>query len=134
MRTFLAAAASVALLAGCATESSTSNNSTRTASANERDDSLGNGISAVRRGDYARAEATLAAELKNDPNDPYANLNMGVLRAIQDRRDEALAFYQRAIENGEEAPINRTVTANGSVLAETTTVANVARENISRLQ
>ena len=119
MRTFLAAAASVALLAGCATESSTSNNSTRTASANERDDSLGNGISAVRRGDYARAEATLAAELKNDPNDPYANLNMGVLRAI---------------ENGEEAPINRTVTANGSVLAETTTVANVARENISRLQ
>lgn len=134
MRNVLAAIASIALLAGCAAESTTTNDSSATASARASENRVNSANSAIQAREYDRAEATLNAELAANPNDPYANLTMGVLRAIQDRRDEAMAFYQRAAENGEDAALSQTVTANGVVTSESTTVAKVARENMSRLQ
>ena len=129
MRKILVAAiASVALLGACA-DTSSGGNQKAAAEAS----SLSKGIDAFKAGQYAEAEANFQQALASDPNDPYANLNMGVLKALQGDDDAALAFYRAAAENGENSPLVQAVNANGRVVDAETTVAAVARGNIERL-
>lgn len=134
MRNVLAAVAAVALLAGCAVDNQNDGNNA-TSGESQRQASLSEAIEAIKARNYDSAEAILARILADNPNDPYANLNMGVLKAITDDKDAARQFYQVAIANGENAPMGVTTTANGTASATSgsTTVADIARGNVSRL-
>ena len=130
MRFMMIAVAAAALsLGACSpTTSETSNQQAVTES-----DRLSAGIEAFKAGDYAAAEAAFQQVLESDPRDPYANLNMGVLKAVQGDKAAALAFYRAAAENGENSPIVEVRNASGQSVSGDTTVAAVARGNIERL-
>lgn len=133
MRSVLVAAiVSVALLGGCSTGGGSSAK-TAGSGASQQQVQLDRAIAAIKARDYSEAETILTGILANTPNDPYANLTMGALKAIVDEKPAARQFYQVAIQNGGSAPIRQTVTANGTTNVVNTTVAAVARDNVSRL-
>jgi len=82
--------------------------------------------------DYSSARDQYASILAGDPNDPYANLNIGV--AYEELGDLAMAakHYQIAIANGAEAQILE-VAQDGKTAGRETTVAKVATENLARV-
>ena len=82
--------------------------------------------------DYASARAHYENVLADDPNDPYANLNIGV--AYEELGDNAMAakHYQLAVANGAEAPIMQ-VAQDGNTAGRNTTVKQVAQENLARI-
>lgn len=126
----VAAMAAAALLGGCASQS----DNAQVDEPSAESQMLAQGIDAFKAGDLAAAEASWNEILKRDPNDPYANLNMGALKAVTNRTEEAVAHYKLAAENGERSPIVQTVSRNGTTVNVDTTVSNVARENVSKLQ
>lgn len=82
--------------------------------------------------DYNSARAQYQSILAEDPDDPYANLNIGV--AYEELGDNAMAakHYQVAIANGAEAPIQE-VAQDGNKAGRSTTVKQVAQENLARI-
>jgi len=82
--------------------------------------------------DYSTARAAYESILAEDPNNPYANLNIGV--AYEELGDTAMAakHYQAAIANGAEAPITE-VAQDGNTAGRKTTVKQVATENLARV-
>lgn len=82
--------------------------------------------------DYSSARAQYESILAEDPNNPYANLNIGV--AYEELGDTSMAakHYQLAIANGAEAQIEE-VAQDGHTAARATTVKQVATENLARL-
>jgi len=82
--------------------------------------------------DYASARAAYESVLAEDPNNPYANLNIGV--AYEEMGDMAMAakHYQVAISSGAEAEIIE-VAQDGKTAERSTTVKQVATENLARI-
>ncbi len=128
-KSLVASIVGLALLGACAEPASTGNE--QQAAAGET--ALSSGIDSFKAGNYPEAEASFQKVLADDPTDPYANLNMGVLKAIQGDEDSAVAFYLAAIENGKDSPIVQVVNANGQQVSSESTVAAVAQNNIERL-
>lgn len=82
--------------------------------------------------DFSSARAKYESILAEDPNNPYANLNIGV--AYEELGDTTMAakHYQLAIANGAEAQIQE-VAQDGNTAGRATTVKQVATENLARL-
>ena len=82
--------------------------------------------------DYNAARAQYESILAENPNDPYANLNIGV--AYEELGDTAMAakHYQLAIANGGESEILE-VAQDGNSAGRSTTVKQVATENLAQL-
>ena len=82
--------------------------------------------------DYSAARASYESILAEDPNNPYANLNVGV--AYEELGDPAMAakHYQVAVANGAEAQILK-VAQDGNSAGRSTTVKQIAQENLVRL-
>ena len=82
--------------------------------------------------DYNAARAQYESILAEHPNDPYANLNIGV--AYEELGDTAMAakHYQVAVANGAEAPIQE-VAQDGNKAGRSTTVKQIAMENLARV-
>ena len=82
--------------------------------------------------DYSSARDQYASILAGDPNDPYANLNIGV--AYEELGDLAMAakHYQIAIDHGAEAEVIE-VAQDGKTTDRFTTVKAVATENLARV-
>jgi tetratricopeptide (TPR) repeat protein len=82
--------------------------------------------------DYNAARAQYESILAESPNDPYANLNIGV--AYEELGDNANAakHYQIAIANGAEAEIQQ-VAQDGQKASRRSTVKQVAEENLARI-
>lgn len=82
--------------------------------------------------DYASARAQYEAILAADPNNPYANLNIGVAYEQLGDMSMAAKHYQAAIASGKEAQIVE-VAQDGNTAERRTTVAKVAEENLTRV-
>ena len=82
--------------------------------------------------DYNAARAKYETILAEHPNDPYANLNIGV--AYEELGDNAMAakHYQIAIANGADSPIME-VAQDGKTAGDKTTVKQVAMRNLQRI-
>lgn len=128
-KVLVAAIAAVSLLGACETQ--TASDSAQPVSPERA--SLQSGLDAFKAGDLAGAERAFSDVLRSNPKDPFANLNMGAVKALTGRRDEAVAHYQVAIDNGEGVAVGSTVEAGGGVNNSITTVAEVARGNLDRL-
>lgn len=118
MRKFAVVSAILAglLLTGCA-----SNNS-----------ALDDGWKLIQSQDYAAAQAQYQAVLAENPNNPYANLNLGVAYEKLGDKASAAKYYQAAIANGKDAHIVA-VAEDGKVAERSTTVSKVAEENLAGL-
>lgn len=118
MRKFAVVSAILAglLLTGCA-----SNNS-----------ALDDGWKLIQAQDYAAAQAQYQAVLAENPNNPYANLNLGVAYEKLGDKASAAKYYQAAIANGKDAHIVA-VAEDGKVAERSTTVSKVAEENLAGL-
>ena len=92
------------------------------------------GLLAVKEGRLPAAEQHFNAALAEDPNDPYANLNLGMVKARTGRREEAIGHYQLAVANGKGKQIVALVRP-GSDQEEQFQgdVADVARRNLEKL-
>ena len=122
MRTLFASLVGAALLLGaCAPAEVTQSDLTK-------------GLQAIKEGRLPAAEQHFNAALAEDPNDPYANLNLGMVKARTGRREEAIGHYQLAIANGEGKQIVGLVRP-GSTDEEAFEgdVADVARRNLEKL-
>ena len=93
---------------------------------------LDDGWSMITAEDYASARAHYQSMLAEDPNNPYANLNLGVAYEEGDDNEMAAKHYQIAVANGKEALIQE-VAQDGNVAPRETTVAKVAQENLASL-
>ncbi len=102
------------LLAGCAGQS----------------EALDDGWSMITAEDYASARAHYQSMLAEEPNNPYANLNLGVAYEEGGDNEMAAKHYQIAVANGKEALIQE-VAQDGNVAPRETTVAKVAQENLA---
>jgi Flp pilus assembly protein TadD len=104
------------LLPGCASQSTT----------------LDEGWKLIKAEDYASARAHYQSALAENPDNPYANLNLGV--ALEELGDKEMAakHYQVAVANGKDARI-LVVAQDGSVAKRATTVSKVAEENLAGL-
>jgi Flp pilus assembly protein TadD len=100
------------------------------------------GLSAFATCDFEAAEATYAGLVAEHRLNLYYHLNLGAARDKLGQTDLAVAWYMKAIELGEAAPIATLVESDGcdtaaaaSSVDETvsTTVANLGRENLARL-
>ncbi|MEM7058341.1 MAG: hypothetical protein AAF557_12180 [Pseudomonadota bacterium] len=92
------------------------------------------GLEAIKKGELPAAEQHFNKILAENPNDAYANLNIGLLKARTGRREEAIGHYQLAAANGEDLPV-LSIVRPGEADAEpfTGTVADVARRNLANL-
>ena len=93
---------------------------------------LDDGWSLIAAQDYASAQAHYQTMLAEDPNNPYANLNLGVAYEELGDNEMAAKHYQIAVANGKEALIQE-VAQDGNVAPRETTVAKVAQENLASL-
>ncbi len=92
-------------------------------------EALDTGWTMIVEQDYGPARAHYKSMLAEDPNNPYANLNLGVAYEESGDNEMAAKHYQIAIANGKNARIG-TVTQDGNVAPRRTTVAKVAEENL----
>lgn len=92
------------------------------------------GLEAIKEGRLPAAEQHFNTILAENPNDAFANLNLGLVKATTGRREEAIGHYQLAVSNGEDIVVQSLVRP-GEAQTEniTTTVANVARRNLEKL-
>lgn len=133
MRSLLLATVTAVVLLGACSNGTGGSGNTAGSAASQQQAQLDRAIAAIKARNYGEAEGILNGILAGNPNDPYANLAMGALKAIVDEKDVARQHYQVAIRNGAQAPVSQTVTANGATKTVSTTVAEVARGNVSRL-
>lgn len=82
--------------------------------------------------DYSSARDQYATILAGNPNDPYANLNIGV--AYEELGDLAMAaqHYRIAADHGADAQILE-VAQDGNTAPRSTTVKAIATENLARV-
>lgn len=92
------------------------------------------GLEAIKEGRLNDAEQNFNAILASDPNDPFANLNLGLVKASTGRREEAIGHYQLAAANGENVSVQSLVKPGvADSPAVDTTVAELARQNLNNL-
>lgn len=65
------------------------------------------GVDAVRKQQFEKAEALFLKAYLFDPADPFTLNNLGYISELQGKLDRALSFYQLAAEQGGEAGIDR---------------------------
>jgi Flp pilus assembly protein TadD len=65
------------------------------------------GVEAVRKQQYEKAEALFLKAYLYDPADPFTLNNLGYISEMQGQLERALKFYQLASEQGGEAAIDR---------------------------
>ena len=82
--------------------------------------------------DYTSAVEHYENMLKDYPDNPYALLNLGVAYQRLGEFDRARPNYQAAIEHGSTADVTR-VAEKAGVKTETTTVSDLARQNLATL-
>jgi len=82
--------------------------------------------------DFASARAHYQSLLAENPNDPYANLNLGVTYEETGDSEMAARHYQVAVATGKDELIQE-VAQDGSVAPRETTVAKVAQQNLASL-
>lgn len=82
--------------------------------------------------DYQAAQAYYQGKLADNPDNPYANLNLGVTYEELGNLDLAVKHYQLAVANGKKAKIQE-VAQDGSAKKSATTVSKVAQENLATL-
>ncbi len=95
-------------------------------------EALDDGWTMITEEDYGSARAHYQSMLADDPNNPYANLNLGVAYEETGENEMAAKHYQVAIANGKNAQIGA-VAQDGNVAPRETTVAKVAQENLAGL-
>lgn len=92
------------------------------------------GLQAIKDGRLPAAEQHFNTILAEDPNDAYANLNIGMLKAKTGRREEAIGHYQLAAAKGEDKPVLSLVRPGSKEAPNFEgTVADVARKNLANL-
>lgn len=102
------------------------------ACAMQPENSLQPGLAALHKGSFVEAEAHFESMLANDPQDPYALLNLGVAKARLGKTGEAEQLYRKAILTGGNAPVRSVVRYQGEQDVEST-VAAVAERNLADL-
>jgi Flp pilus assembly protein TadD len=65
------------------------------------------GVDAVQKHQYEKAEALFLRAYLYDPADPFTLNNLGYISELQGKLDRALRFYQLASQQGSEASIDR---------------------------
>ncbi len=65
------------------------------------------GVDAVRKQQYEKAESLFLKAYLYDPADPFTLNNLGYISELQGKLDRALKFYQLAAEQGSAAGIDR---------------------------
>jgi Flp pilus assembly protein TadD len=65
------------------------------------------GVEAVQKHQYEKAEALFLKAYLYDPADPFTLNNLGYIAELQGKLDRALRFYQLASQQGSEASIDR---------------------------
>jgi Flp pilus assembly protein TadD len=65
------------------------------------------GVDAVQKRQYEKAEALFLKAYLYDPADPFTLNNLGYISELQGKLDRALRFYQLASQQGSEASIDR---------------------------
>jgi Flp pilus assembly protein TadD len=65
------------------------------------------GVDAVQKHQYEKAEALFLKAYLYDPADPFTLNNLGYISELQGKLDRALRFYQLASQQGSEASIDR---------------------------
>ncbi len=68
------------------------------------------GVEAVRKQHFEKAEALFWKAYLYDPSDPFTLNNLGYISEIQGKLDRALKFYQLAAQQGTDAAIDRSNT------------------------
>jgi Flp pilus assembly protein TadD len=68
------------------------------------------GVDAVQKHQYEKAEALFLKAYLYDPADPFTLNNLGYISELQGKLDRALRFYQLASQQGSEASIDRSNT------------------------
>lgn len=81
---------------------------------------------------YAAAETFFAGKVAEDPDDPYAHLNLAAAQEAQGNYAMAASHYQDATRLGDGVTVGKTV-YNGQVKMEETTVAALAAYNLANL-
>ena len=95
-------------------------------------EALDTGWTMITEQDYGSARVHYKSMLAEDPNNPYANLNLGVAYEETGDNEMAAKHYQVAVANGKDALI-QAVVEDGKVTERSTTVAKVAQENLASL-
>ena len=133
----IVAIASTMLLGACA-------NTARQASVSPELRALHDGLQAYRRGEIMVAEGLFKKILETQPNNPFAHLNLGAVNGHlsqggdAERREMAIVHYNKAIEVGEGVTASQVLPgvkggAEGDVINQRKSVADVARANLKRL-
>src|ERR1700724_3596201 len=65
------------------------------------------GVEAIRKHNYERAESLFYKAYLYDPADPFTLNNLGYISELQGQLDRALKFYQLASQQGSQAAIDR---------------------------
>ncbi len=95
-------------------------------------EALDDGWTMITEEDFGSARAHYQSMLADDPNNPYANLNLGVAYEETGENEMAAKHYQVAIANGKNAQIGA-VAQDGTITSRRTTVAKIAQENLASL-
>jgi tetratricopeptide (TPR) repeat protein len=82
--------------------------------------------------DFQGARAYYETVLAERPNDPYANLNLGVAYEELGDKEMAAKHYRVALANGKNSQVRR-VLEDGSIAPRETYIAKVAEENLAKL-
>ena len=93
---------------------------------------MDNGWSMIVAEDFASAQVQYQRIVTQEPNNPYAHLNLGVAYEELGDNEMAAKHYQVAVANGKDAEIQE-VAQDGNVAPRETTVAKIAQENLAGL-
>lgn len=93
---------------------------------------LDKGIVMLSERDYEAARQHFTDMVAENPDDPYANLNLGVAHAKLGDKVAASRYYRVAVRTGRSAEI-KTVVAGGAQEQRSTTVAALAARNLDLL-
>lgn len=92
----------------------------------------------LQKGLMKEAKQYFQEALENDPNNPYALLNMGVVAEYDGFPEKAIEFYQKAIENDiilvENNAETETETETDENIDQESSLSEIAQENILRIQ
>ncbi len=89
------------------------------------------GYDAYAKQDYMTAEKEFLEAMKDDENDPYAQLNLGALYQATGRPQLAVPLYMKVLETGKNIRPNRKT--NNMSKESAPTLAEMAKANLDAL-
>ena len=96
-----------------------------------KDDQLVNlALDEIMETDYAKAEEYLVEALAENPDNPYALINMGVVYHNTDRKEQAQQMYQKAIDLEPDSRAGRASSDDD----EGRPLLEIARKNLQTLE